>query len=1042
MIRWMAEHKVAANLLMLIILVWGGMSIMNIKQETFPTFELDLIAIAVPYSGATPEDVEESIIIPIESAIEGIEGIEGIKKMTSTAREGAGTFRIELEEGSDRRKIQDELQAEVDRITVFPEESDAPKITAPRFRRGVLDVVIFGDAPNRSLVETAQLIKNDLLKHPDIKQVEVEQPRAFELRIEISGSALEQYSLTMDQVAQIIRQSAIDMPGGKLQTVGGDLLIRTKERKYSVAEYARIPLITTGQGTLRLGDIANITDGFEESYLRNQYNGKPAQRIQVYRVGEQTPTEVSTAVRESLTEINGRLPSSINTAILYDRSIILQSRIDLMMKNMWLGLGLVFLSLALFLRIPLAFWIMMGIPISFAGALIAMPGLDLSINMISLFGFILVLGIVVDDAIVVGENIYAHHEMGKTPVEAAVEGAKEIGMPVLITILTTIAAFIPFYFIPGTTGKFFRSIPDVLTVVLLVSLVEAMMILPGHLAHRHRVIEFILMPIAWILNWPRYHFSRALKWISENPYRKSLNACLKYRYTTFALGIFVLLLCVGLTLGGHIRFTFFPRIDSNTINVSARMPFGTPFSITERVEKKMLASANELLAEYEQQNGTPVADGIYSSIGRGGSHAISMRVFLKPIEERGFATSEFSRKWQRKLGQIAGIESIAYRGRHRVASENDIDLQLSHPDNHQLSMVVDRFKQDLGEYPGVSDVEDSTDSGKQEIQIKLSAESRAIGMTAQDLTRQVRGAFQGVEVFKIQREGDEISVMLRLPLEERRYLRDLLDLVVMAPGGDKLPLDRAAKLQYGKSFSSIKRVDGRRVINVTANVDSAVSNVAEIKRSMQKNLLPNIEQEFPQLRFTFEGSHRAQENTMIGVKQGSMITALLIFSLLALQFRSYLQPVIVMTAIPFGIVGAVLGHYLLGYNMSIISVLGMVALSGIVVNDSLIMVDFINRYREQGVRKTTAVLDAGVRRFRPIMLTTLTTFCGLLPMMFEQSREARFLIPMAISLAFGVLFATFITLVLVPVFYYMIDDLRNLLRFQKTESVEPLVIPE
>ncbi|MAA91188.1 MAG: acriflavin resistance protein, partial [Deltaproteobacteria bacterium] len=763
MIRWMAEHKVAANLLMLILLFWGGMSTLNIKQELFPAFELDLLVVAVPYSGATPEEVEESIIVPIESALEGI---EGIKKMTSTAREGAASIRIELDEGSNRKLIQDEVQSEIDRISIFPDEAETPRITAPRIRREVLNIVVYGDAPNRSLVEWAQLIKDELLKDDRITQVDVEQRRTFELKIEIPRSELQQYSMTMDHVAQIIRQSTIDMPGGKIQTSGGDLLVRTKERRYTASEYARIPLLKTGQGALLLGDIARISDGFEESVLRNRYNGKPSQRIAVYRVGDQTPTEVSQAVQKKLLEIENRLPISISTSILNDRSTVLQDRIDLLVKNLLYGLVLVFLTLALFLKIPLAFWIMMGIPISYAGAMIAMPGIDVSINMISLFAFILVLGIVVDDAIVVGENIYAHQEMNKSPVMAAVEGAREISTPVLITILTTVAAFIPFYFVPGTTGKFFRSIPNVLIIILFLSLVEAMFILPGHLAHRYRLIEWILRPLEWILDWPRTYLSKMLKWVSEEPYRKLLKLSIRYRYTTLAVGIFMMLLCAGLALGGHIRFTFFPSIDSDRINVRAELPFGTPVEVAEKVESQMLEHAETLLAKYEAENGKPVADGIYSTLGKGGSHKLNMRVYLKPLDERGFESKEFSRQWQRMLGQIPGLTNLSYRSRHRVASENDIDLQLSHPESQVLERVVGRFKEDLSQYPGVSDIEDTTDTGKKEVRLTLSDAGHAMGMNAQDLTRQVRGAFQGLEVFKIQREGNEVSVMLRIPEEE------------------------------------------------------------------------------------------------------------------------------------------------------------------------------------------------------------------------------------------------------------------------------------
>ena len=1036
MIRWMAEHKVAANLLMLIILLAGAMGVMNIKQEVFPEFDLDFIIVAVPYSGATPDEIEETILLPIEDAVTGI---SGIKKITGTAKEGLGSLRIELENNADKDSVFDDVQSAVDRLTVLPEEAEDPQVQLPRIRREVLNIALYGDAPARSLIQLAQMVRDSLLTHPDVTQVDVEQPRGFEITLEISNTTLQQHALTLDKISAIIRQSTLDMPGGKIQTVGGDLLIRTKERRYTAAEYANIPLLTTDQGILRLGDIAQITDGFEESEIRSRYNGKPAERIMVYRVGEQTPSGISKAVRLKLEELEEQLPSSVKLQIVNDSSLILQDRINLLMRNLWLGLGLVFLTLALFLRVDLSFWIMMGIPLSFAGAMIAMPGMDASINMISLFAFILVLGIVVDDAIVVGENIFAHQEMNKSSLEAAVDGTLEIGPPVLITILTTIAAFIPIYFIPGMTGKIFRSIPNVLIVVLVFSLVEAMFILPGHLSHVNRLINWILAPLGKLLEKPRHFFSRGLVWFSNKPYRAMLEKSITYRYTFLAIGFFFILLCVGLVAGGHMKFTFFPKIDRDNIAVTARMPFGTPASVSREIEKKMLLSAEALLREYEAEAGHPVHDGIYSTVGRGGGHNTSVRVFLKPLDERGFASVEFSRKWRKNMGDIPGIEALNIRARHSMGSTYDIDVQLSHPDTQQLLRVVEQFKEKLAEYPGVTNIEDSTEDGKREVQLSLSPAGRTLGLSTQELTQQVRAAFQGVEVFKLLRSSDEISVKLRLPFEQRRYLRDLEDMVILAPGGERLPMGQVAELKYGKSYSAIRRVDGRRIVSVRGLVDSGISNSGEIVRSLKEELLPEIMSQAPQLQYTFEGADHAQSNTMAGVKEGGIVALLFIYCLLALQFRSYFQPVIIMTAIPFGIVGALLGHLLMGYSLSIISILGMVALTGIVVNDSLILVDFINRGRDAGTKIREAIVSAGIRRFRPILLTTLTTFFGLLPMIFEQSMQARFLIPMAISLAFGVLFSTFVILILIPTLYMILEDFKGLV---SREPKNTFVVPE
>jgi len=1032
MIRWMAEHKVAANLLMIIILLSGLMGVMNIKQEVFPEFELDFIIVAVPYSGATPEEIEKSILLPIEDAVGGI---DGIKKVTGTAKEGMGSFRIEILNGADKNSVFEDVKSAVERLTSLPDDAEEPQVQQPRLRREVLNITIYGDAPGRSLIEQAQIVRESLLSHPEISQVDIEQRRGFEMTVQISKSSLLQHSLTLNQVSNIIKKANLDLPGGKIKTSGGDILIRTKERRYTAAEYANIPIMSSEQGILRLGDIASITDGFEESDIRTLFNGQPAESIEVFRVGDQTPTDVSKAVRSRLEELRAQLPSSIEIEIVNDRSLVLQDRIDLLMKNLWLGLVLVFLTLALFLRIELAFWIMLGIPISFAGAMILMPTLDTSINMISLFAFILVLGIVVDDAIVVGENIFAHQEMDKSNAKAAIDGAKEISSPVLITILTTIAAFIPMYFIPGTTGNIFRNIPNVLIAVLLFSLAEVMFILPGHLSHLNRIISFFLAPIGKILEQPRLFLSSGMVWFSQNTYRKTLQKSIEFRYSVLALGLVFIMVCAGLSIGGHMRFTFFPTIERDRVELNAKMPFGTPASVSRKIEKKMLSSADALLLKYQSEVGKPIHDGVYSNVGRGGGNNASVRVYLKPLKERGFPANEFSRKWRKSMGEVPGIESLNIRSGWRMGSTYDIDLQMSHPDPNVLLGIVEEFKEKFSEYPGVKNIEDSTVDGKREVQLKLSPEGLTLGLSTLELTQQVRGAFQGVEVLKLLRNSDELSLKLQLPFDERRYLRDLEDLVIIAPSGERLPLSQVAELKYGQSYSAIRRINGRRIVSVRALIDSEITNTAEVVMSLKKFLLPETINQNPQLQYSFEGARRAQTNTMAGVKKGGAVAIVLIFCLLALQFRSYLQPIIIMTAIPFGMVGAILGHLLLGYDLSIISVLGIVALTGIVVNDSLILVDFINRNREKGGTIIYAVLESGVRRFRPIVLTTLTTFFGLLPMLFETSRQARFLIPMAISLAFGILFSTLIILYLIPVLYTILEDLKGLVS-RKHEKLE------
>jgi multidrug efflux pump subunit AcrB len=1025
-IRWMAENRVAANLLMILILAGGIYNALTIKQEVFPEFTLDFVSVSYSYPGATPDDLEESVVLPAESAIRSI---NGIKRFTSKINEGSASLNVELLDGNDPQKIRDEIEQALNRISTLPEEVEAPRVVTATIRQEVLNVAVYGDAPQRSLLEIAQTLQDELLNHPDISQVEVESVQQYEITVLLSQHRLQQLGLTLSEVASRIRSATLDLPGGRIQTSGGDLLIRTKERRYTVEDYARIPLFTTPSGTVTLGDVAEIQDGFEESDQRNRFNGQNSEFINVNRTGDETPTAVSNAVHEVLEQLRPRLPRSVQVDVLADRSVILQDRIDLLTRNMWVGLILVFLVLALFLETGLSFWIMLGIPISFAGAFLTMPQLEVSINMLSLFAFITVLGIVVDDAIVVGENIQAHREMGKTGLKAAVDGTLEIASPVVITILTTVAAFVAFYFIGGTTGKFFQQIPDVVIAVLVFSLIEGLFILPAHLSHRaNLLIRAVLWPIEALLHTPRRFFSSGLRWVVEQPYRKTLQLALRYRYATLALALVSVMLSAGLMVGGHLRFTFFPRIDSDFISVTARMPFGTPVDVTAQVEERLVREAQALLAEYEQQQGLPVSTGLYSSVGRGGSHIARVRVFLEPLNIRGFAAQEFSRKWEARVGEVPGLESINFRASTGFGAGSDLELRLSHPDARMLDWAIERTKEELRNFSGVRNIEDNSDSGKREVRLKVSEAGAALGFTAQGLTQQVRGAFQGLEALSFIRGGEEVNVTLRLPLEERRYLPNLSGLVVQAPNGARALLGEVAVLEFGRAFSSINREEGSRVLSVVADVDSSVSNTNEITKALDRDFVPQLKQDFPGLSVAYGGSRRDQSETFAGVRTGGLFALIMIYSLLALQFRNYFQPLVIMSAIPFGLVGAVIGHLIMGYELSIVSVLGIVALTGVVVNDSLILVDFVNQNRREGLHPFEAAIEAGVRRFRPILLTTLTTFFGLLPMIFEQSLQARFIVPMAISLAFGVLFSTFIILILIPVLYLILEDFGRLLR--------------
>ncbi len=1053
-VRWMTHNHVAANLLMLVFIAGGLILAPKVKQEVFPEISLDRISINVPYPGAGPEEVEEGILLKIE---ENLTGVDGIKQIKSTAAEGAGTVIVEVSEGLDADKVLQDVKSEVDRITTFPLDAEEPVISKMLNRREVISVVVYGDLPERSLRERAEAIRDELLTYPQITQVDLGGVRPYEISIEIPEQNLRRYNLTLDQVAQRVRRASLDLPGGEIKTEGGQILLRTKERRYFGPEYGDIAVLTNPDGTqVLLRDIAEVRDTFAETDEFALFDGMPAAMVKVFRVGEQKPTEISELVLGYVNQKREVLPPSVHIATWNDTSELFESRMNLLLKNAALGLVLVLITLGLFLEIRLALWVMLGIPISFFGTLFLMPALGVSINMISLFAFILALGIVVDDAIVVGENIFEHRQLGKPFARAAVDGALEVTVPVIFAILTTVAAFAPLLFVSGLMGKFIYVIPAVVITILVVSLVESLFILPAHLAmgKRRASPRGILGGIDRV----RRAFGRGLERVISGPYRRTLELCLRWRYVTIATAVAVLFLSVGVIGGGILKFTFMPEVDGDVITASLQMPRGTPPAETARIQKYVAAKAMETVAEFDRQlpEGQSVLRHYYAMVGGtlaeggpgaggatpSGSHLADMALFLTASEKRGISTTEITSAWREKVGEIPGIESLVFKS-NLVRMGANIDIQLAHEDFSVLAVAADRIKQELVGYPGVGDVEDSYARGKRELKIRLKPEGRTLGITEEDLGRQIRGAFYGAEALRLQRGRNEVKVMVRYPEEGRQSLWDLEAMRIRTPAGGEVPIARAAWIDEGRGFSEINRTDRKRVINVTASVDSRQANAQEILGDLKRGVLQQLAHDYPGLSFNMEGEEKERRESMDSMKTGFSLAMLAIFALLAIPFRSYSQPLLIMAAIPFGVVGAIAGHLIMGFNLSILSMFGIVALSGVVVNDSLLLIDRINNNRrEAGENLSQAVLDAGQRRFRPILLTSLTTFFGLAPMILETSVQAQFLIPMAISLGFGILFATGITLLLIPSLYLVLEDVRGLFGLRPAHADHALELEE
>jgi multidrug efflux pump subunit AcrB len=1015
-IAWMTRNRITPNLMMLIFLVGGFMVALRIKQEVFPDFDLDMVAIRVVYPGSSPEEVEQGIILAIE---EGIRGLDGIKEITAAAAEGAGTVTAELEEGVDAQRIYQDIKQEVDRIITFPEDAEEPEVSLVVHRHEVLQIQLYGNTSEWVLRELAEQVRDRLLQDPQITQADLLGARNYEVAIEIDQDTLRTYNLTLKQIAQRVQQTSVEIPGGSLETQGGDILLRVSERRDWAKEFATIPLITTTNGSvLTLGDVAQIKDTFDETDRYATYNGMPAIGVAVYRVGKQTPIGVSDAVRSALAEIEKDLPPGIDWVINRDRSDIYRQRLELLLKNAFLGLLLVLLLLGLFLEFRVAFWVTMGIPISFLGCFLFLPGLDVTINMISMFAFIIALGIVVDDAIVVGENIYEHRRRGMSLIQAAIAGTRDVLLPVTFSILTNIVAFLPLCFIPGVMGKIWRVIPFVVITVFSISWVEALLILPCHLAHGERRAS---APTG-LLGTLQHLFSTGLEWVIHRVYAPFLNLCIRFRIVTVALGLAVLIVILGYVNSGRIGVILMPRVESDVSVVTATLPYGSPVSKADHVCKELVTAAQQTA---EANGRDRLVKGIFALINE---NVVEVSIYLTDADIRPISTTELTLLWRQRVGQIPGLESLRFEsdrgGPGRGAA---LTIELSHRDINVLDRAGEALAAALADFSNVKDIDDGYTPGKRQFDFSLTEEGHSLGLTQQELARQLRNAFYGAEAVRQQRGRNEVKVKVRLPHQQRIRQYDLEQLLIHTPYGTDLPLAQIARVEFGRAYTVINRRNARRTVTVTANVEP-ISQTSQIEAMLKSDILPQLAKDFPGLSYGWEGRQQDLKESTGSLFSGLMLALFVVFALLAIPFGSYYQPLVVMIAIPFGIIGAVLGHMIMGYSLSLMSMMGIVALCGVVVNDSLVLIDYTNRLARQGTSPVEAICRAGVRRFRPILLTTLTTFGGLAPMIFETSRQARFMIPMAISLGFGILFATGITLVIVPCLYLMAEDVRSLAR--------------
>ena len=1033
-ISWFTKNPVAANLLMAVLLVGGVLALYTVHVEEFPNIDTQMVSITVPYLGAAPEESEQGVCLRIEEAIEGVEGID---KIRTTAAEGACNVLAELDLEVDANEALNEIKSRVDGINSFPAETEKPIVSKAVITRGVAQIAISGDVDERTLKEVGKEVRDDIAAIDGISQVSLTYVRPYEIAVEVSEYTLRRYGLNLDDVARAVRNASLDLPGGTIRTDGGEILIRTKGQAYWGPEFEDIVVLTRGDGTkVTLSEIATIRDGFDEGDLRARFNGKPAVVVKVYQVGRENTIQMARDVRAYVAEYRTLLPPGLHLTVWTDESRQLSERLNTLTSTAFSGLLLVVVVLALFLRFRLAMWVAAGIPIALLGTISVFPYADISISTITVMAFILVLGILVDDAIVVGERVYGHEQMGKNPVDAAIDGTWEVSVPVIFGVLTTMAAFLPLIIVPGRMAEFFGVIGYVVIIALVFSIIESQLILPSHLAHRNH--EEATRGLARHWNRLQGGLSAGLEKLASRGYRPLVDRAVQWRYATAAAGVGILVLAVALIASGRVIFGFFPAVEGDRVYAQLEMPEGTSVDTTARAAAVIEDAAEVLRGELDHgldaEQGSVIVNAL-SSIGAvverdgpssgssgGRSHYAEVVIELKPLVERNkLSAKAVAARWRALTGDIPDAVKLTFNADAFSAGE-PINYQLSGKDVDRMREAAAELRAELARYDGVFDIADSFRAGKQEIKLTLLPEARILGLSLNDLARQVRNAFYGVEAQRVQRGQDEVRVMVRFPEQERTSIGNLEDMYIRTPDGSEVPFYSVAKFDIGRGFSSIRRVDGRRVVNVTADVDRSRVSPEEINASIQRNVLPALMAKYRGIDIGLSGEQEERTKAMTGLAYAALLALVIIYALLAIPLRSYVQPLVIMSVIPFGAVGAIVGHWIMGELLVFFSALGIVALSGVVVNASLVLVDYINRRRREGAELTDAVLEAGVVRFRPILLTSVTTFVGLVPLMANATPATAFVIPMAVSLAFGVLFATFITLFLVPALYTIAED--------------------
>ncbi|MDO6635679.1 efflux RND transporter permease subunit [Pseudoalteromonas carrageenovora] len=1024
LIAWFARNPVAANLIMIFILIGGLLTALTIRKQAFPQFESNWVSIEAVYPGAAPQEVEEGITIKIE---ENLEGTEGIKRLITYSNRGYSQAWVEIEEKYDLQEALDEIKAQVDSINTFPAGMERPVIQREKFQQEVMILALYGEMSYYQLKELGNDIKDELLALPGVNLVDFYSGLDYEIGIEISPDKLREFGLTFRDVSSAVQNFSTNMSAGQIRSDTGYISMRVEKQAYRGGEFAKLPLITLADGAqINLGDVATINDGFEEGLLYSKYNGKNSLSFEVDASKDQDITDVAKILKGYMAEKQSKLPQGVKLSPIVDLTYYLEGRLDMMIDNMVWGGILVMIVLALFLPLRLAFWVMMGLPVSFLGAFLFMPigFLDITINMVSLFAFIIVLGIVVDDAIVVGESASAEIEKHGHSLDNVIRGVKRVAMPATFGVLTTIAAFLPQAMASGPGAAFSKAIGVVIILCLIFSLIESKLILPAHIAAMNPRKPNPKNPLHKLRNV----VDSGLKHFVQNYYTPFIGHCIHYRYTVIIGFLCILIVSAGMFAGGLVKFVPNPKIPHDFPRITLEMNLASSEQATLETARKIEDVLLKVDKELEEQYGQSMIRDLSVSL-RGRTQANIMAILVEP-HLRPIDTFELSALWREQMPPLPGVKTLNIQDNifSGGRDDGDVSFRLQGKNADELKVVAGKLKAKLQSMEGVGDVNDSLQSATDEVQLDLKPLAYSMGLTLADVASQVSFSYYGLEAQRILREGEEIKVMIRYPESERNSISNIQNARIITPTGAEVPLSEVAEVRLVDGVNRIRRENSNRTVNVWAAVNTDQVEPFAIAQEIRDTYLPSLLKNYPGVKSNVAGRVQEEMDSADEQLRDFAISLMIIFALLAIPLRSYSQPLIIMSVIPFGVVGAMFGHVILGMTMSGLSMFGIIAVAGIVVNDSLVMVDFVNKARAEGMAVKQAVMQAGAKRFRAILLTSITTFIGVMPIILETSLQAKIVIPMAVSLAFGVLFATVITLILIPCQYVALEDAKRLTR--------------